>query len=227
MKDDMTNFADDVRSGATCSLCRISPPGPGLAQPIGVPLDCRALICPACFAPLRPGAHRGRLGISEAIKQSKFDLTNSFNRMDMMLLLRRHMRVADWWCLLGEHWSSCDRISSHKERLRRYLSTARRPHLDAMMTDDELGAMESMPDAITVYRGCYAANIDGLSWTTSKDVAERFPTLNRYRRPGQRPLLIEGAAMARRAVLKLGRQEHEVISPSVRIVSVQIGEVLR
>jgi hypothetical protein len=41
----------------------------------------------------------------------------------------------------------------------------------------------ALPQTVTVYRGCDREHIDGVAWTTSKDVARFFATGGRYGRP--------------------------------------------
>jgi len=72
---------------------------------------------------------------------------------------------------------------------------------------------------LTVYRGCYGINRVGLCWTLDRAVAERFPTYNRYRRPGLVPELLTGRVAKDRAVLLLDRGEQEIIAPRVRIIA--------
>lgn len=146
---------------------------------------------------------------------------NSYEHLGMLLQLRRQMSVPDWWRLLGEWWSSCDNIFAHKDRLRAYLLKANGSNLRAMMSSHERRAVGYLPPVVTVYRGCYAVNRDGLSWTLSREVAVRFPTQNRYRRTGDVPLLLTGAVERQRLVLKLDRKEREAICASVQVTDEQ------
>jgi len=66
-----------------------------------------------------------------------------------------------------------------------------------------------------VYRGCYAVNRAGLSWSTDCTVAERFPRLARYLRPGRQPILRTGTVARDRVTLKLDRSEQEIIAAHV------------
>jgi hypothetical protein len=50
---------------------------------------------------------------------------------------------------------------------------------------------DSLPDVVTVYRGCDEAFRDGVSWTTDREVAERFAAGGRYGRPS-RPVIVTG-----------------------------------
>lgn len=118
----------------------------------------------------------------------------------------------DWFLALGENWSVCDNVRDFKEELRQILSNAPANDVHQMMTQEERKALEQLPDRITIYRGCYAWNRDGLSWSLSKDIAEQFTTLNRYQHEGHKPELITATVNKRRCILKLDREEQEIIS---------------
>lgn len=137
----------------------------------------------------------------------------------MVLSMHRFMSAPDWWRLLGAEWDGFDNVAAHKDRLRALLSRANPRNLLAMMSGHEVAALAGMPETLTVYRGCYGVNADGLCWSLCKTTAREFPTLNRYRRPGDTPMLLTGRVARSRAVLKLCRQENEVISPCVTVLS--------
>lgn len=153
------------------------------------------------------------------LAQAKKDCmwADSYTRMETILRLRHHMSAPDWWRLLGNNWSICDNIAAHKHRLRQILVKANPTNLRAMMRTHELRTLAAMPDEITVYRGCYDINRDGLSWSLSPVIAARFTTLNRYTRKNESALLLTGKASKTRVVLNLGRKEREVICPVVEV----------
>jgi hypothetical protein len=144
-------------------------------------------------------------------------LANSYSRMNTILTLRRHMSAPDWWRLLGENWNICDNIAAHKHQLRPMLLKANPTNLRSMMQTHELRALAAMPDEITVYRGCYEVNRDGLSWSLSPTIAAGFTSLNRYIRKNEAALLLTGKVSKARVVLSLGRNEREVICPVVEV----------
>lgn len=143
---------------------------------------------------------------------------DSYSRMETLVDLGFRMREPDWYTVLGEEWSVCDNIGLYRLLLKRMLP-AEGPVVE-MMTADELAAYEALPENLTVYRGCGAVNIRGASWSLSRDVAEKFPTLSRYRQA--RPLLVT-ARVSRRRVLavKLDRDELEVVTFAARRVTVE------
>jgi hypothetical protein len=147
--------------------------------------------------------------------------SNSYERLPMVLSLCRKMATSDWWRLLGHAWPSFDNVATHKLSLRAYLLKASPNNLSAMMRSHERRVLRLLPPVITIYRGCYDVNRDGLSWTLCQDIATRFPTLKRYRRNGDVPLLLRGRIDRARAVLMLGRNEREVICPIVEVTDEQ------
>jgi len=139
---------------------------------------------------------------------------NSYNRMEVVLGNRSVMERRAWFAQLGEEWSGCDNIASYRAELRRIMRRANSNDLDAMMTREEVDALAQMPPRVDVWRGCYRVNRAGLSWATDRAIAARFPAMNRYRRHGV-PLLRHGVAIRERVVLKLDREEHEIIAADV------------
>ncbi|MBP5057590.1 hypothetical protein [Pseudomonas chlororaphis] len=142
---------------------------------------------------------------------------DSMNRMQVVLGAYDSMTVNDWLTLLGETWSSCDRIGDHRDKLAGYLRDCERGELDLMMGRWELKVHRALPEVIQVWRGCYEFNSNGLSWSLSRDIAARFanPALHRYHHPGYEPLLLTGWVSRDGIVLKLDRREREVIAHTV------------
>ena len=136
---------------------------------------------------------------------------NSYNRMGTLLDAYPLLERECFFKALGRHWCCSDNIWEHKDQLSQILGKASREELDLMMEPDELAALAKMPAIIKIYRGCYEINKDGLSWSTDRAIAERFTTLHRYSRPNEAPLLLEDSINSGRAVLKLERNEWEII----------------
>jgi hypothetical protein len=158
------------------------------------------------------------LSLEEAEKAIGF--ADSYSRLGQVFDMVWHMSVDDWWTLLGRHWSGCDNIAEYRLLIARELRAASRARLNLMMTDDERKAHAALPQMLTVYRGCYAENKNGLSWTLNRGIAERIVTLNRYRRPAP-PLLLTGRVNKADCVLKTDREEEEIISAVVRRTGTQ------
>jgi hypothetical protein len=160
-----------------------------------------------------------RINIRKQLKQvqslsmiSWIELNNdSYCRMGALLEAQPLLDRESFFKALGSFWCCSDRIWEHKDELSQILVNASRQELDLMMEPDELSALAKMPKTIKIYRGCYENNQDGLSWTTDKAIAERFTLLHRYSRPNEAPLLLEDSIDSGRAVLKLERDEWEII----------------
>lgn len=140
---------------------------------------------------------------------------DSYSRLPVLLEMGPYIYRDVYLKLLGSWWSSCDNISEHAGEvwndIRDFGIADARP---LMMDEAEQQAFAQLPDDVTVYRGCYANNKWGMSWSLNKEVAERFPFLNRYQRPS-RPLLVKARIQKQDIVaLKLDRNESEVICMS-------------
>lgn len=144
---------------------------------------------------------------------------NSYTRLPTLLALWRGGGVEhwDWLALLGEEWSVCDNIGEHADALLEdtpFADLADDPAAlrHRFMDADELRQFDALPEVVTIYRGCYAANKWGLSWSLDRAMAERFPTLHRYRQDGQALLVTARIAKDRIIALKGDRGEAEIIA---------------
>jgi hypothetical protein len=154
------------------------------------------------------------------IDEIKF--ANSYSRMGAVLNVFDEFpdRRTECFALLGSEWSACDNIASHARELRALLRRARREELNQMMDASERAVWDSLPETLTVYRGCYAFNKKGLSWTLDRNTAERFLSLIRYWQSHQ-PLLLTGVAKKSIAVYKADRNEQEIIAYGVKVLDEQ------
>ncbi len=115
----------------------------------------------------------------------------------------------------------CDDIVVHRLTLRAILLNATLKERHAMMKPREIEQWRELPEIFPVYRGCYQFNRDGLSWSLSRATAAGFPALLRYAQRDHSPLLLTGHVARASIVLKLDREESEVIAPHVRRVSAE------
>lgn len=143
-------------------------------------------------------------------------LCNSFNRLPTLINIAGRMEWWGWLRLLGEEWSVCDNIGKNADRLldeTPFADLAERPQgRELLMDADEQAALAALPDEVTVFRGCYASNKWGLSWSLDRDLAAKFPTLNRYTQDGQAFLVKARVRKADIIALKLDRGEAEIIA---------------
>jgi hypothetical protein len=150
---------------------------------------------------------------------------DSYQRLPEILDLYEFMEPLDWWKLLGMLWTICDNVGHFKTQLFDHLMFASPEELRAAMRPNEWRTLRSLPEDLTVYRGCYEVNKDGLSWSLSEKIARTFPSMLRYARPGEDALLLVGTVPRDCVFLKLDRREREVVSACVEIESESILEV--
>ena len=169
------------------------------------------------------------LTIAQGREQLKF--CDSFTRLPTLIDIAFLMEPPEWLTLLGEEWSSCDNVSQYADELWDtpfgYLADEPLEQRNYMMTDQQIVALEALPEVVTVFRGCYENNKRGFCWTLDQAIAEKFPTQLRYRQDGQ-PLLIR-ATIRRDLILALlhNRNEAEVIAIRPKIQSIRYLRVTK
>ncbi|QDV87415.1 hypothetical protein [Planctomycetes bacterium TBK1r] len=139
-------------------------------------------------------------------------MCDSYSRLPALLCLVGKVEESEWLKALGEEWPCIDNVGTYRDELlgRTPLGKGDSP-VKEMMNDEELAILDSLHFPICVFRGCYRQNENGLSWTTDREIAIKFPTLNRYRKDGQ-PLLIEATASRSDVIaFKGGRDESELV----------------
>jgi len=162
------------------------------------------------------GKSRARLSVDDAHDRLRF--CDSYSRIGTLIELGFEMAADDWHAVIGEEWSMCDNIGSYRTLLRKMLP-ATGPVLP-MMDAAERAAYDALPERITVYRGCGAANMRGASWSLDRDVAARFPLLMRYR--AAQPLLITASVRKNKVLaVKLDRNEAEIITFAARMTTME------
>jgi hypothetical protein len=88
-----------------------------------------------------------------------------------------------------------------------------------MMDRAENNAYDALTETVTVFRGCDAECLTGLTWTLNKQVANSFPFLTRFK--ANVPVLIRARAKKSRILaVKLERGEIEIITFSPRRMEV-------
>lgn len=154
------------------------------------------------------------LTLLEAREVLKFE--NSYSRLPAIIDLAFRLEREDWLALLGEEWTCCDNIAQCANVLVEdtpFADLIENPSLGrSMMNEAERDAMARLPETVTIWRGCYAFNKWGLSWSLDRERAASFPFLHRYAAEGGQPLLVKATVSRERVIaLKLDRNEAEVI----------------
>lgn len=156
---------------------------------------------------------------------------NSYSRLPTLIELSSRMEDADWLKLLGQEWTTCDNIVQHSSALVHETQFADaiedplvRPYL---MDAEEREVFADLPEVVTLWRGCYAHNREGLCWSLDRATASGFPFLHRYKHTGQRALLVRARCERSEIIaIKLGRNEAEAIAflPNV-VEDIDLGPV--
>lgn len=143
---------------------------------------------------------------------------DSYSRLPTLLELEPLIEQSDLLKLFGEEWSGFDNIGLYVYQILPLLKGAKA--IPEMMDNRELSELRNLPDVFKIYRGCYQNNKCGLSWSLSKDVAAKFPTLYRYRQQGTPLLVIAEVRREDVIAIKLGREEREIITWNPKIIAV-------
>ena len=72
-----------------------------------------------------------------------------------------------------ELWVACNGLPPDEAR-RRLLQHGRNITTSMWMRDDDAATYESLPDTVTVYRGCQDPSTEAWSWTLDRATAEHF-----------------------------------------------------
>ncbi len=124
--------------------------------------------------------------------------------------LQPYMAPLDLIVLAGDVWSQLDNTWQQKWLVKLLTRQGRRGILQ-FMSPKERRAWLRLPEVIKVWRGCYKFNRSGVSFSLDKEIAENFTKQNRYRADNHTPILIEALVNRSDCVLKLDREEQEVI----------------
>lgn len=116
---------------------------------------------------------------------------------------------ARFWRLIVEAWPAFDAIPHG-----RYAAAFRRHRaawVPSIMSSDDLAAYNALPPIIDLFRGQDASAPIGLSWTTSRAVAEGFATGHRgIKNPSPAVISIK-ARKSRVCLVCTDRQESEIV----------------
>jgi hypothetical protein len=144
--------------------------------------------------------------------------TGSHDRLTTVMEFEDALAPSDWLRLLGDFWTSSENVRKHRLRLRRIMGTV--GPLRELMSQEENELYDARPEKITCYRGSDRSVLVGASWSLNKDVASRFPFMQRYY--AENPVLI--TAWVRKSnvlAVKLERKEEEIITFSAHRVAVE------
>jgi len=150
-------------------------------------------------------------GVKDALANNKYSsyifLHERPYRLDAFTLIQSKLSDTQYWSLLSDIWTDTENQWQGLNKWKQLLSS-NRPSRHYMMNEEEFNLLQSLPDEVTIYRGCQAGiNENGLSWTLNKKKAEFFA--NRF---GKEGIILERKIPKSNIIAFLnGRGESEVI----------------
>ena len=128
-------------------------------------------------------------------------------RLQAFIEIAPRLLDTKYWSILSGIWTDTENQWQNLEQWKELLS-ANRPDRHYLMDESEVQLLNSLPELVTIYRGCVKGlNEDGLSWTLDKAKAEFFA--NRFGREG---IILEREIPKSDIIAVLtGRGESEVI----------------
>jgi hypothetical protein len=148
---------------------------------------------------------------------------NSTSRLSVMLKLLANAPAEVFWPVFLVNWPVCDETWNQRNALR---SLSRKKAVLAPAVDyydsDARTFFDSLPNVVTIYRGCSRNRWRGISWTTDEDVAASFAHGHRSI-PVPDPVIIT-ADIPREWILAVSvdRDESEVIVDPVTLAGVRL-----
>lgn len=150
-------------------------------------------------------------GIKDALANDKYSsyifLHERPYRLDAFTLIQSKLSDTQYWSLLSDIWTDTENQWQGLNKWKQLLSS-NRPSRHYLMNEEEFNLLQSLPDEVTIYRGCQAGiNENGLSWSLNKKKAEFFA--NRF---GKEGIILERKIPKSNIIAFLnGRGESEVI----------------
>lgn len=138
--------------------------------------------------------------------------------MEMVVHSRQFLSAAEFYQLLGEQWSSANRLWSAADGLRFHFRNAHMRTVAQVMTPAERKFLASLPEEFPVYRGCHHRNALGLAWSLDRNIASWFPRARQFQQEAP-AILVEAVVRRDQCFVKLERNMLEVVAwqPTARI----------
>jgi hypothetical protein len=149
--------------------------------------------------------------VKEALANNKYSsyifLHERPYRLNAFSLIQNKLSDTQYWSLLSDIWTDTENQWQGIDKWKQLLSS-NRPSRHYLMNEEEFNLLQSLPELVTIYRGCQAGvNENGLSWTLDKKKAEFFA--NRFSKEG---IILEREIPKSDIIAFLnGRGESEVI----------------
>jgi hypothetical protein len=149
--------------------------------------------------------------VKKALENKKYDsfvwLHERPYRIEAFQEIEHLLSNTAYWKLLADIWIDTENQWQNHEEWKELLSSSRSSR-HYLMNESEVRLLNSLPELVTIYRGCVKGlNEDGLSWTLDKAKAEFFA--NRFSKGG---IILEREIPKSDIIAVLaGRGESEVI----------------
>jgi hypothetical protein len=139
-------------------------------------------------------------------------------RLDAFVEIKNDLSDQSYWEMLAGFWMDTEYPWQNQSGWKELWNSGR-PKKQFAMSTEEREVLERLPDEFTIYRGVgKGENIEGLSWTLSREKAIWFA--QRFGRRNDDGLLITATANKQDVHAFLnGRQEQEVIVERFSIIS--------
>ena len=104
-------------------------------------------------------------------------------RIEALHALHYEVEPVNFWTMFHQHWNSVENPSDFTDMLHSMFEYDDYGfNFDMLQDESRLNTLEpedkafylSLPDEFAVFRGCHSFNEQGFSWTTDREVAERF-----------------------------------------------------
>ena len=130
-------------------------------------------------------------------------------------------KPSDFWALMGSVWCDSENIHSNLSKWKRLWGTTVEGRR-ACMSKEDLCVFDSLPEQIDVWRGASQKRyIDGYAWTLDQEIAVWFA--RRFYWRSRVPVLAKGTVKKNDVLAYFGgRNEREIVSMRVSIVSVRV-----
>lgn len=103
-------------------------------------------------------------------------------RVEAFKKIQKQLNDTGYWRLLTQVWVDTENQYAYLKDWKKLLAS-KRMHRHYMMNEEDDQLLRSLPDEVTIYRGCQKGlNENGLSWTLDKSKAEFFA--NRFGKKG-------------------------------------------